>query len=107
MLTDLFKYLQLKRAYETSPQDDSSLLAWRARNLLELSVWSMYFAKNSENARRFYEDAGRDVLGVFNAFAKWGARTGQDTGWMEALERSKRDLAQRAGDEGIASLDGT
>ena len=62
------EYLALKRAYEMRPDDDSSLLAWRARNLLELSVWSMYCVKSEDHARRFYEDAGRDVLGVFKAF---------------------------------------
>jgi hypothetical protein len=36
--------------------DDAALLAWRARNLLELSVWSTYCAKTRENARRVYED---------------------------------------------------
>lgn len=66
------EYLSLKRAYENKQNDDVALLAWRARNLLELSVWSTYSAKNRDNARRVYEDAGRDVRGVYDVFIKWG-----------------------------------
>jgi hypothetical protein len=36
------EYLLLKRAYGDERNRDSSLLAWRARNLLELTVWSLY-----------------------------------------------------------------
>jgi hypothetical protein len=35
------EYLVLKRAYADERERESSLLAWRARNLLELSVWSL------------------------------------------------------------------
>jgi len=55
------EYLFLKRAHEEK-RDEASLLAWRARNLLELSVWCLYCSKSRENARRLYADAGRDVL---------------------------------------------
>ncbi len=102
------EYLWLKKAYERNdPADDASLLAWRARNLLELCVWSIYCTRSIENARRFYEDAGRDVLGVFNAFTKWGSKTGQDTDWIDPLEAAKQGLKSRAGAEGIASLEGS
>src|SRR5262245_22583984 len=67
------EYLSLKHAYEETR--DESLLAWRARNLLELSVWSLFSAKSRANARRLYEDARRDVLGLFSAFTKWGTAT--------------------------------
>src|SRR6266851_3313321 len=53
------EYLSLKRAYDEHRDRGSSLLAWRARNLLELSMWSLYSSKGRENARRLYEDAGR------------------------------------------------
>ena len=101
------EYLGLKRAYERNDKgDDASLLAWRARNLQELSVWSIYCVKNRDNARRFYEDAGRDVLGVFNSFTKWGAQTGENAAWIDSLEKAKHGLKTRAGAEGIASLEG-
>src|SRR5258708_29492264 len=60
-------------------------VAWRARNLLELSVWSTYSAKNGDNARRVYEDAGRDVRGVYDAFIKWGTATAQAADWLDPL----------------------
>lgn len=98
------EYLSLKRSYGEK-RDSASLLAWRARNLLELSVWCLYCSKSRENARRLYEDAGRDVLGLFSAFTKWGIATAQDPNWLDLLTRAKQDLSQRAVLDGIASLD--
>jgi plasmid stabilization system protein ParE len=79
------EYLSLKRAYEDDRHRDSSLLAWRARNLLELSVWSIYAAKSRENARRLYEDAGRDARDVLSAFSNWGVDTAQTADWIERV----------------------
>lgn len=53
------EYLLLRNAFEEKKGDDASLLAWRARNFLELAVWSIYFSKGRENAHRLFEDAGR------------------------------------------------
>lgn len=101
------EYLWLKKAYERNDRgDDASLLAWRARNLLELCAWSIYCTRSKENARRFYEDAGRDILGVYNAFIKWGSKTGQEAEWIDPIEKEKLDLKSRADRDGIASLDG-
>jgi hypothetical protein len=44
------EYLRMRNAYDEQ-KGDTPLLAWRARNLLELSVWSTYCAKRKENAR--------------------------------------------------------
>jgi hypothetical protein len=101
------EYLSLKRAYEERRDRDSSVLAWRARNLLELSVWSLYSAKGRENARRLYEDAGRDTLDVFSAFSNWGVATAQAANWIERMTNAKENLSQRAAREGIASLGGS
>ncbi len=101
------EYLLLKKAYENPTRDDGALLAWRARNLLELSVWSTYCSKTQENARRVYEDAGRDVRGVFDAFMKWGSATAQPSAWADPLADAKLDLIDRAlRKDGIQSLDG-
>jgi hypothetical protein len=54
------EYLSLKRAYEDS-RSEASLIAWRARNLLELCVWSTYCSRSTENAQRFYADGERDA----------------------------------------------
>jgi hypothetical protein len=101
------EYLHLKKTYENQGRDETPELAWRARNLLELCVWSIYCAKNRQNARRFYEDAGRDVQGIFDAFIKWGTVTAQPSDWSDPLAVAKLDLANRAlRNDGIQSLDG-
>jgi len=46
------EYLSLRRANEDA-NSGSSLIAWRARNLLELSMWSIYCSRSKANARRF------------------------------------------------------
>jgi hypothetical protein len=99
------EYLLLKRAYEEK-RDGAPLLAWRARNLLELSVWCLYCSKSRENARRLYADAGRDVLGIFSAFTKWGMATAQDPDWLGLFTGAKKALSQQAASDGIESLDG-
>jgi hypothetical protein len=45
-----------------------SSLAWLTRNLLELSVWVQYCNLSPENAKRFYDDAVRDMYGWSQAF---------------------------------------
>ncbi len=99
------EYLLLKRAY-ADKRGSVPLLAWRARNLLELSAWCLYCSKNKENARRFYEDAGRDVLGILNAFTKWGRATAQAADWLDLFDEPKQDISRRAASDGIQSLDG-
>jgi len=101
------EYLLIKSAHAEKRRGDASLLAWRARNLLELSVWSMYCAKSRDNARRLYEDAGRDELDLFKAFKAWGTATAQSTDWIDAFTSAGQDLSQRAASEGIETLDGS
>ena len=102
------EYLSLKWAYEN--EQDAPLLAWRARNLLELAVWTRYCAQDRENARRLFEDAGRDTREVYDkflAFGKAGLFTGEiPSDWAEPFENAKQALHERARAEGIDSLDG-
>jgi len=100
------EYLALKRAYQEN-RGDASLLAWRARNLLELSVWALYSAKSRDNARRLFEDAGRDANDLYDVFSKWGKATAQDADWLDSFTNAKRTLSERATSEGIESLDGS
>ena len=101
------EYMLLKKVYENRQRDDVPLLAWRARNLLELSVWSTYCAQSRENARRLFEDAGRDSRDLFDAFIKWGTQTAKPTDWSNRLVSAKEDLSGRAfHNEGIDSFDG-
>ncbi len=100
------EYLALKRAYVDGRERESSPLAWRARNLLELSVWSLYCAKDRPHARRLYEDAGRDVLGIYSAFEKWGAATAKEPDFLALFSTAKEELSGRAVADGTTSLDG-
>jgi hypothetical protein len=103
---DLSFTASLADAYADERERGSSLDAWRARNLLELSVWSLYCAKGRAHARRLYEDAGRDVLGLYSAFEKWGTATAKETDFLALFSSAKQELSSRAAAEGIASLDG-
>jgi hypothetical protein len=101
----LSEYSSLKRAYDEKQNEDVSLVAWRARNLLELSVWATYFTKSSDKARRLYEDAGRDAHELFGIFETWGRKSGQSFDWLSPLASFKTDLAERAAREGVTKLD--
>ncbi|MGH7076310.1 MAG: hypothetical protein ACREFD_19240 [Stellaceae bacterium] len=101
----LSEYSALKRAYDDEQNGEAALLAWRARNLLELSVWATYFSKSSDNARRLYEDAGRDAGELFGTFEKWGQKSGQSSNWLNSLASGIAGLAARAQGEGITTLD--
>lgn len=100
------EYLSLEKDYMELCERDVSLLAWRGRNLLELFIWSKYFVRSRENARRLYEDAGRDVLDILSAFEKWGQTTVQPSEWIESFASEKENLAKRAAVDGIETLDG-
>lgn len=99
------EFLCLQNAYEKE-RADPALLAWRARNLLELSVWATYFASSVERARRFYEDAGRDAMEALKLFENWGKETGQPTDWLSAISVGQNDLSDLAASVGIADLSG-
>jgi len=59
-----------KELLETMEKNRLPAVAWIARNLLELLVWVKYCGVSQENARRFHEDALRDVMGMMDAHAK-------------------------------------
>jgi hypothetical protein len=101
------EYLKLKTAYKDADPLDISVIAWRARNLLELSIWAMYCTESKENARRLYEDAGRDLTGVLTAFQKWGEATAQNPDWFQSGTRAQEDLSNRAAARGIESISGS
>ncbi len=101
----LSEYNSLKHTYDEKQNGDASLLAWRARNLLELSVWATYFTKSRDNARRLYEDAGRDAHELVGIFEMWGQKSGESSDWLSPLASGKIDLTARAAREGITTLD--
>jgi hypothetical protein len=101
------EYLALKQAYaEGSAKDDISLLSWRVRNLLELSVWANFCAKDRDSAWQFFKDLGRDANGVLNAFKKWGEATGQSPDWFQPGAEACDEPSNRAAARGVDSIDG-
>ena len=72
LAVDRIRYDLLK----TMEQDAVSGAAWNARNLLELWIWLKYCAASRENARRFHEDALRDMQGITDALSKMHAERG-------------------------------
>jgi hypothetical protein len=65
----LFKLLRrvegnCQELLETIGKDRLPAAAWIARNLLELWVWIKYCGTRRDNARRFHEDALRDLKGL-------------------------------------------
>jgi len=80
--------LKLKQSFDE--HGEPSLLACRASNLLELSIWSQYCSKTQENARRLHKDAGRDEIGVYEGFSKWGISTSQDPDFLSLFSEAKQ-----------------
>jgi hypothetical protein len=61
---------------KTIDQEAVSGASWNSRNLLELWVWLKYCATSREYARRFHEDALRDMQGLTDALSKMHAQQG-------------------------------
>ena len=61
---------------KTMEQEAISGAAWNARNLLELWIWLKYCAASRENARRFHDDALRDMRGLSDALSKMHTQQG-------------------------------
>ena len=102
-----YDYSALKEVYAAlPPNDDIALLAWRARNLLELSVWTQYCARDQSKARQFFEDLGRDASDLLKAFHRWGEATNQSPEWFQHGAEARDRLTAAANSRGVASIDG-
>lgn len=104
--TNFGEFIALDDAYKDS-ESKPALLAWRTRNLLEIAVWSKYCTRSTENARLFYEDAGRDVRDLYDVFAAWGKQTGQEAAWLDPIEAAKHQLKEDAASYCVESLEGS
>jgi hypothetical protein len=66
-------------------------VAWNARNMVELAVWIKYCGHSEKNARRFHEDALRDLKGLVYSLAQLnkliGTRYEQEQSSHEMLDR--------------------
>src|SRR5258708_14954405 len=77
--------------------------AWNARNLLELWIWIEHCTASQENARRFYEDALRDALGLTESLSEMCKLTGVVNEYEDEARRKLAEVALK--EHGIASLD--
>jgi hypothetical protein len=77
--------------------------AWNARNLLELWIWIEYCTASQENARRFYEDALRDALGLTESLSKMHKLTGIENEFEDEARKKLAEVALKK--LGIESLD--
>ena len=84
------EHLSFKRAYENQT-DDAPLLAWRARATCSNCPFGRPTVPRSrKNARRVYEDAGRDVRGIYDAFIKWETATAPAADWLDRFATAQR-----------------
>jgi hypothetical protein len=78
-------------------------LAWAARSLLELWVWVEYCCKSQENARRFHDDAVRDLFGISRAsIAIIRHETGTDDMKIRAVIDNVARVVKRFGIEQLS-----
>jgi hypothetical protein len=83
-----------------------SILAWRARNLLELSIWIYYFCHDRKCARRFYDDQARDMFDMMDGFKKLIAvMPTTEQSLHEVVQASKTRIAELAALQGMSDLD--
>lgn len=87
---------------ETISKEALSAAAWNARNLLELWIWIKYCSTSRANARRFHEDALRDMQGLTESLSKMHATAGIKN---EFEVSANQKAAKVAAEMGISSLD--
>ena len=78
---------------ETMSKDGLPVVAWVARNLLELLVWVRYCGASRDNAWRFHEDALRDTKGLVDLHAKSCAAMGLVDETSEIAAQKLRQVA--------------
>lgn len=80
----------LRRAY-----DDPELysIAFRARNLLELTIWTQFCGKSESNAKRFFYDAFRDAIGMGEA-SRRGLPETLKAKFKGTLDKSDAEMAR-------------
>ncbi len=87
---------------KTTLEEALPAAAWNARNLLELWVWTRYCAGGPSNARRFHEDALRDMKGLGDALAEMNKLAGAANASESVIEASLLRVAQS--DLGLDSI---
>lgn len=97
------EYEGLKEAYERN-DEELATVAWHARNLMELVIWTTYCITDDDNARRFYEDARRDHADMLTRFNLWGKKTDQGSIWTESFENSVNKLNEAAAEYNVTDF---
>jgi hypothetical protein len=85
-------------------------IAGATRNLLELFTWSEYCANSRDNAKRFHDDALRDLLGALqridNVSLLAPESSSQDLATLKTMmEEFKRQISEIAVRSGVPKLD--
>jgi hypothetical protein len=96
----------LKRAYK---ERELNYLAWAARNLLELRIWSMYVAKSEQNAWRFHQDQFIDGLTSIRPMEKAADKIGStvDAEFLRSTAAALRSmLTPLADNAGVTEANG-
>jgi hypothetical protein len=83
------EYRSLGHDYSKNEYTSLSLLAWRARNLLELDAWSRFCCTNKNNAKAFFKEGAKDYLDLRENLQKWGEKTNQPLDWHKEQEAAK------------------
>jgi len=114
-LMNLFSELAMQYAMVEKEYNDKdrrfaiarpATLAWRARNMLELSIWTAFCYGSRDNARRFYEDKHRDMLNWVTSVQKMVALLPDaEIAWRTFPIESKARITKVAEDEKIADID--
>jgi|SRR5579859_985013 len=87
----------------TIGQEALPAAAWNARNLLELWVWIKYCSASRENARRFHEDALRDVQGLTDSLSKMCELRGIQNQFEQTARKKIAEVA--LSELGLQSID--
>ncbi|MDQ2945986.1 MAG: hypothetical protein M3Y27_08605 [Acidobacteriota bacterium] len=95
----------LKTSDVTSRLAKIPLISWRARNLLELCVWTVYCAYSEKNTRTFYDDKGRDVSDLFKALTVLTTKFADPDAYVTVLAEAKKRLHERAAELGMSDVD--
>src|ERR1700733_9461521 len=86
----------LEHAQENRPVN---AVAWIARNLIELAVWTQHCVESPTNARKFFNDCARDaaeLLKMPDSFSK-------DPNF--SFKATRAELLQEAKEKGVHDLD--
>ena len=90
--------------YYNNKYTSRSLLAWRARNLLEINTWCRFCCEDVKNADLLFKWAAEDQLELEAKMEKWAEATNHLATMSERIERVRQDVANQAEKHGVSDL---